>query len=208
LRAKKQSSFFDLFNKFIEVHQVSSNFFNWQINEHTSDLRGFLFSCNLFHKLKDSITNLTFVVRIVWMSCWDQWVGLGHVLLVKDWNLNVHLWHRGWSSHGSHWLRHHVLWHSWHSTWWWHLSWLWGHSHLLSHVRHVGEWLRHVRVGHHHLVVRHWHGHSTLAWGTSLSVVVVLEATSATMILIASSSVHVHVSSLASLSVLKLWLHE
>jgi len=196
LRAEKKSCFLDLFNKFIEVHQISTNFLNRQIDKHSSDLRCLCFSSNLFYELKDSITNLSFVVRVVWVGCRYQGVCFSHVLLVQDWELNIHLRHRSNKVHlvAHSLVRHHIL-----HSWLWnlrHTSWLLWHSHIL-----VWEW-GHV-VWHHHTLT-HRLGHTSWARLWSLSVVVVLVLLSLTSI---ASSAHV-ASSLASLSVLQFWLHQ
>jgi hypothetical protein len=53
-----------------EVRKISFNFFNGQVNEHSSDLGGFVFSGNLLYELIDELSYLSLIVGIVRNNCW------------------------------------------------------------------------------------------------------------------------------------------
>jgi hypothetical protein len=64
LGLKEGGSFRYLFSKFVETDEISLNFIKRQIDEHTCDLRGVVFSSNLFNKLEDVFSNLSLVVGV------------------------------------------------------------------------------------------------------------------------------------------------
>ena len=64
LGLEEGSCFRNLFSEFLEVLQVSLDFLKRQINQHTGDLRGVVFSSDLLNKLKDEFSNLGLVMRV------------------------------------------------------------------------------------------------------------------------------------------------
>lgn len=131
-------SLLDLEFKVVEVAHVSLNLVEWQLNEHTGDLRCLLVTDQLLDILVNGVSNLVLKMWVLWGDGWDILGGIKLILLGHG--------HLGWVDL------------SWHHVW---LLWHWlNHSLLMS--------LWHLRLTLHHwcwLVTSH---HTWLLWHLSL----------------------------------------
>jgi len=157
LTVKQVSSFSDFLFQFRIFFQVSNDFFNWEINQHTSDLGCFVFSSNSFNIFEDEFSNLMFIVWITDIDSWNQRntsLEICSMLLIlrwkENWGVNWHLLehvhlrllrvrsHHLWLLLELTW---HLRWHLWRETSH-HLLLSWHSSHLVwSSLLHGASWV-------------------------------------------------------------------
>lgn len=61
----------DLHLKVAPVHHVLLDLIDWQLDEHTGDLRGLVVADEALHELVDATTDLLLQVRVVRVKSWD-----------------------------------------------------------------------------------------------------------------------------------------
>lgn len=64
LTSEELACFVDLQSESVEIDQVCFDFFNWEINQHTGNFRGIVFSGKGFNEFEDEFSDLGLIVGV------------------------------------------------------------------------------------------------------------------------------------------------